>query len=188
MVLEDNPYCIWRDIGFMPFNGVSNPPFVDYILDQITTADHEGEAMEAFAYVDLLRGLQSSIPHVHDDEVCDMLSLFHRRYAEAFGTPYRRHSASHGHPGGGCSDSGRVLDIGARTSPNISNHFRLLIGTEMLELSLAHRLVVKVVEDCVVRGLSEGLSKDSQFALWKPEQASDGPASTDIESQADKSH
>ncbi|OKP06247.1 hypothetical protein PENSUB_6237 [Penicillium subrubescens] len=94
MVLEDNPYCIWRDIGFMPFNGVSNPPFVDYILDQITTADHEGEAMEAFAYVDLLRGLQSSIPHVHDDEVCDMLSLFHRRYAEAFGTPYRREFVS----------------------------------------------------------------------------------------------
>ncbi|GLI80889.1 hypothetical protein PoHVEF18_009253 [Penicillium ochrochloron] len=94
MVLEDNPYCLWRDIDFMPFNGVSNPPFVDYILDQITTVEHEGEAMEAFAYVNLLRELQNSITHVHDDEVRDTLRLFHRRYGEAFGTPYRWVSVS----------------------------------------------------------------------------------------------
>lgn len=69
---------------------MSNLPVVNYILDQIRTEEHESDAMEALYYVGILDRLQRSIPDGHDVHVCDMLGLFHRRYIEAFGTPYRR--------------------------------------------------------------------------------------------------
>lgn len=78
-VLGDNPLLSWRGIGFMPFNGASNPPVADYILDQITTEGHEAKAMEALEYVDLMLKLERPIPHVRDDHVYDLLHLFHRR-------------------------------------------------------------------------------------------------------------
>jgi hypothetical protein len=90
MVIENNPYLLWREIGYIPFNGVRNPPAVDYILDQIITEDGEREAMDALGYVHLLDRLQKSIQYVHDDEVYAMLRVFYRRYSEAFGAPYPR--------------------------------------------------------------------------------------------------
>lgn len=84
-ILGTTPY--WN---IKEFHGISNLPVVDYILGQIRTEEHESDAMEALYYVGILDRLRRSIPDGHDVHVCDMLGLFHRRYTEAFGTPYRR--------------------------------------------------------------------------------------------------
>jgi hypothetical protein len=90
LVLENNPNLSWQNVGFMPFDGVSSPPVINRVLSQITTVEFEKEAMEALGYVDLLNKLQISISHVQDKDDQDMLRLFHRCYAKAFGTPCRR--------------------------------------------------------------------------------------------------
>ncbi|KAJ5359350.1 uncharacterized protein N7496_011763 [Penicillium cataractarum] len=88
-VISDDPFLRWRYIGVIPFDGVSNPPIVDRILERILTVEDETGARDALVYVNLLHGLQIIARYTREKEIRDMLHLFYRRYAEAFGSPYR---------------------------------------------------------------------------------------------------
>lgn len=63
-------------------------PVIDYILNRIKT-DEEEEANDALDYVYLLHELKAYARHTPRYDVRYLLSLFCRRYTEAFGPPYQ---------------------------------------------------------------------------------------------------
>lgn len=88
-VISWNPYLQWQTVGFIPYNQVSNPPVIDYILNRIKTEEEEEEVNDALDYVYLLHELKAHARHTPRYDVRYLLSLFCRRYAEAFGPPYQ---------------------------------------------------------------------------------------------------